>query len=76
MYLWYTLCVHEHYLNTQTVTDVTRTANRERVPNGTLPKLGRVPTPLRGNQQDHTRREDHVGEMCILVIINCYAIIT
>jgi len=63
MYLWYTLCVHEHYLNTQTVTDVTRTANRERVPNGTLPKLGRVPLPY-GKINKTTQEEKTTLERC------------
>jgi len=35
-------------LSTPTIADVTKIAHRERVPNGTLPKLGRVLIPLWG----------------------------
>jgi len=40
------VCSHIILLSTPTLANVTKIAHRERVPNGTLPKLGRVLTPL------------------------------
>ena len=53
IYLVYTcstpyVCSHIILLYTPTIADVTKIAHRERVPNGALPKLGRVLTPLWG----------------------------
>jgi len=53
-------------LSTPTIADVTKIAHRERVPNGTLPKLGRVLSPLwEGNTV--VPEEKTSLEMCILV---------
>jgi len=42
------VCLHFILLSSPTAADVTKIAHRERVSNGTLPKLGRVLTPLWG----------------------------
>ena len=42
------VCRNIILLSTPTIADVTNIAHRERVPNGALPKLGRVLTPLWG----------------------------
>ena len=51
---------------TPIITDVTRTANRERVPNGALPKLGRGPHSLMGRRHHRQRREAVKGYASLL----------
>ena len=50
------VCLDIILLSTATITDVPKIAHRERVPNGTLPKLGRVLTPLWERQHRRPRR--------------------
>ena len=58
MLWWHTWCVsHIIVLFTSTTTGVTKIAHRERVPNGALPKLGRVLTPLSGRTTPSSKKE-------------------
>ena len=50
------VCSHIILLSTPIITDVTKIAHRERVPNGALPKLGRVLTPLRGRTTPSSKK--------------------
>jgi len=67
------VCSHIILLSTPTIAGVTKIAHRERVPNGALPKLGRVLTPLWEGQHRRPRREDF-DEDVHLCSINCYII--
>ena len=50
------VCSQIILLSTPIITDVTKIAHRERVPNGALPKLGRVLTPLRGRTTPSSKK--------------------
>jgi len=65
------VCSHIILLSTPTIAGVTKIAHRERVPNGSLPKLGRVLTPLWGRTTPSKRR---LAEDVHLCSINCYVI--
>jgi len=51
------VCSHIILLSTPTLANVTKIAHRERVPNGTLPKLGRVLTPLWGKATPSSKKK-------------------
>jgi len=62
------VCSHIIFLSTPTIADVTKIAHREGVPNGALPKLGRVFTPLWGKATlPSTKKRSHLPRMCIFV---------
>jgi len=62
------VCSHIILLSTPIITDVTKIAHREGVPNGALPKLGRVLTPLWGKATlPSTKKRSHLARMCIFV---------
>jgi len=50
------VCSHIILLSTPTIAGVTKIAHRERVPNGALPKLGRVLTPLWGRTTPSSKK--------------------
>jgi len=50
------VCWHIILLSTPIITDVTKIAHRERVPNGALPKLGRVLTPFWGRTTPSSKK--------------------
>jgi len=50
------VCSHIIVLSTPIITDVTKIAHQERVPNGALPKLGRVLTPLWGRTTPSSKK--------------------
>jgi len=62
------VCSHIILLSTPTITDVTKIAHREGVPNGALPKSGWVLTPLWGKATlPSTKERSHLPRMCIFV---------
>jgi len=50
------VCSHIILLSTPTIAGVTKIALRERIPNGALPKLGRVLTPLWGRTSPSSKK--------------------
>jgi len=50
------VCSHITLLSTLTIAGVTKIAHREKVPNGALPKLGRVLTPLWGRTTPSSKK--------------------
>ena len=50
------VCSHIILLSTPIITDVRKIAHRERVPNGALPKWGRVLTPLWGRKTPSSKK--------------------
>jgi len=65
------VCLSIIILYTPAVADVTRTANRERVPNGALPKFGEGSYSLMGKAIGPAQEEKNDEEMSIVVISSC-----
>ena len=62
------VCSYIIILSTPTIAGVTKIAHREGVPNGALPKLGLVLTPLWGKATlPSTKKRSHLPRMCIFV---------